>query len=815
MMDMKTTNARSGMRKLGAALAVALAWAGGLQAETLTWTGTESAVWDLTAVNWTNESGVATAWVNGSDALFADDTGSYVSVDADVELRNMRIAFKGRHFEWRDGGGSFTFVSEGANSTNTVVLNNDGYHCQLYPRVNCEGVLVKSGGGALVLHNGGNRILGDIAVTASQLRFRTSTSLGNGVVSMLGNSTVFNETEASPDVKFVQAGDNLLGSIGPRLTVKSVGTTENNAGRRFDIGRGANECNITLALTDPESEGIGQYVLHGNASAFTFDGGVVKASSATKDLFFNTTAGATPAARVTNNGVTFDTAGANTDLGLSLTFDAPRTATNVVDTVYPNDWSFESGNLTDKWSVNNGGNSEPSSAQATNSVFMKDGTAAASLFVPSYFTTNGEYFAVVRRYHTISQSVTLPSSGRWRVVYERGCRPNTGYPSQGLEMTVSLGGQSSVSPTQDAPYPFRREETALFDLEAGPQNNLSFAVGASSSSSLAVFLDAVRLERCEVVDIPTGPFVKTGAGTLVVTNLVEAGRVAVSNGTLGVRGTTLDGVSVEVANGGALTLYATRLTNATVSVAAGGALSISDNFVMNGSFEDNVLEPQGYQDYASGNGPYRWKVKRLTGALDNPGIQANGSAFSNWPEAETSCGTQTVYMRPCSELHQTVTVPVAGTYEVSFLHGCRYGYPSYLLSLTLFVDDVEVASNGTHADNYAFERSSARLDLTAGEHTLRFAVGSSENRYAAMFIDDVRLTALAESNELEGNAFAFASGATLDLQNAELIYLAGGVTVDGRAVKGNTNALRRAGVIVTGPGSIQIGPPQGTTILFR
>ena len=108
------------------------------------------------------------------------------------------------------------------------------------------------------------------------------------------------------------------------MTVKSVGTTEANAGRKFDIGRGANECNITLALTDPESEGIGQYVLHGNASAFTFDGGVVKASSVTKDLFFTTASNAKPAARVTNNGVTFDTAGANTDLGLSLTVDAPR-----------------------------------------------------------------------------------------------------------------------------------------------------------------------------------------------------------------------------------------------------------------------------------------------------------------------------------------------------------------------------------------------------------------------------------------------------------------------------------------------------------
>ena len=71
------------------------------------------------------------------------------------------------------------------------------------------------------------------------------------------------------------------------------------------------------------------------------------------------------------------------------------------------------------------------------------------------------------------------------------------------------------------------------------------------------------------------------------------------------------------------------------------------------------------------------------------------------------------------------------------------------------------------------------------------------------------------TNTLDGNALAFASGATLDLQNAELVYIGGGVTVDGRVVKGTANSLRRAGVNVTGAGAIQIGPPQGTTILFR
>jgi len=796
--------------------AIGLLAAGSLSAETLTWTGAESATWDATSVNWTNESGVATAWVNGSDAFFPSNAVSPVSVAGEVELRNLVLEKRGNIFVWTDGGGLLTFVSDAANPTNYVRFGSDGLHHELHVRVSCTAPFAKEGSAVLQLYNDNNRFDGGFFQTETQIRICTSGAAGTNAVIMLGNSTVFNyDAPIAPDLKFIQDGgaNNLLGSVGPLLTIKSVGATENNASRVFRIGRNIYDCAVSLSLTDPESEGIGQYVFVGPQSTFSFDGGVVKAAPETGDLFFKTVNGATPAARVSNNGATFDTAGANTDLGLSLTFDEPRSVTNVVETVYPNDWSFENSSLTANWSLSKGGNTgETSSSQPTNSAFMKD----VSVFVPSYFTTNGARFAVVRRSHTLSQDVALPSAGLWRVVYERGCRPQLSYSGHDLAMTVSLGGadNATVSPAQSQQYVFRREETALFPLEAGT-HKLSFAVDAINKASYAALLDAVRLERCEVVDLPKGSLVKTGAGTLVVTNLVSAGLVAVSNGTLAVKGTTLDGPSFDVADGGTLALYATRLTNATVTVADGGTLSLRDDFVMNGSFEEDELEAKASRDYASGKGPLRWTFARTSGAQDNAGIQYNGSPFSNKGGAYTDCGSQTAYMRPCSQLKQTVTVPVAGEYDVSFLHGCRWGYPSYLLELTFKVDGVEVASNGTHDENYGFERSVTRLNLQAGEHTLLFAAGSAENRYASIFIDDVRLTSVAGLNALDGNEFAFASGATLDLQNSEPIYLAGGVTVDGRTVKGNEGALRRAGIVVTGSGSIQIGPPQGTMILFR
>ena len=149
------------------------------------------------------------------------------------------------------------------------------------------------------------------------------------------------------------------------------------------------------------------------------------------------------------------------------------------------------------------------------------------------------------------------------------------------------------------------------------------------------------------------------------------------------------------------------------------------------------------------------------------------------------------------------------------MHACRFGYNSYTIPLTCLIDGVAVASNGTRMANYGFERSTTRVNLTAGEHTLMFSTGSSSVLYAAIFIDDVRLMPVEGTNTLDGNALAFASGATLDLQNAELVYIGGGVTVDGRVVKGTANTLRRAGVTVTGAGAIQIGPPQGTVVIIR
>ena len=153
------------------AFACAMLAAGTLSAETLVWTGATSSDWNLTDLNWTNELGVATAWVNGSDALFPSKAVPPVSVVSDVELHNLTLARRANEFAWSDGGGSLTFVSNGANPTNYIRFGGDTKHHDLYARVSCAGPFVKDGDAVLYLYNAGNNFAGGIFQTMSQMPF--------------------------------------------------------------------------------------------------------------------------------------------------------------------------------------------------------------------------------------------------------------------------------------------------------------------------------------------------------------------------------------------------------------------------------------------------------------------------------------------------------------------------------------------------------------------------------------------------------------------------------------------------------------------
>ena len=160
------------LRHCMVAATCAMLAAGTLPAETLVWTGAASSDWNLSDLNWTNELGEATAWVNGSDALFTSDAAATVSIADDMELRNLTLeAPEGKEMVWSDGGGSLTFVTDEATPTNTFTLSNDGKHCQMHARVVCTAPFHLPGAGVLRLHHANNTFQGGIVLSRSQLRF--------------------------------------------------------------------------------------------------------------------------------------------------------------------------------------------------------------------------------------------------------------------------------------------------------------------------------------------------------------------------------------------------------------------------------------------------------------------------------------------------------------------------------------------------------------------------------------------------------------------------------------------------------------------
>ena len=141
-------------RTIWSAAVATVVMVGGASAETLVWTGAASSDWNLADANWTNELGEATAWVNGSDALFTSDAAATISIADDMELRNLMLeAPEGKEMVWSDGGGSLTFVTDEATPTNTFTLANNGNHCQMHARVVCTAPFHLPGAGVLRLHH--------------------------------------------------------------------------------------------------------------------------------------------------------------------------------------------------------------------------------------------------------------------------------------------------------------------------------------------------------------------------------------------------------------------------------------------------------------------------------------------------------------------------------------------------------------------------------------------------------------------------------------------------------------------------------------
>ena len=485
------------------------------------------------------------------------------------------------------------------------------------------------------------------------------------------------------------------------------------------------------------------------------------------------------------------------------TYSKTHTFENVVEEYKPDNYSFESGNT--GWTFSNGGN------YSNGSAFDANGT---------WGTTNGTKYAMVRQSATLSRNIDLPAAGSWRVVFEQGCRD--GSYSQGMTTTVTIDGATVMT----IPALSSGQSHGFQEFRSNPvqlaQGNHAFQIALSSGGQYnSMNFDVIRFERCESTT-PGFSLAKTGAGSLALTgsdfpSTTSDLALAANGGTLTVADASLNGNSIAVGSGGELVFAGVAATNTQVGVASGGTVAFGaagENLVVNGGFETPVVSAYGFQWFSS----CQWTFKPDSTTEErqiSAGIQHNGSAVTQSLADQTPYGDQSLYLRTGTTASQSISVPAAGNYVLSFWQAPRNYASSNELGLMVTIDDNEVVVNAGRDARYEPYRTSRVVSLAAGSHTLKFACASGGGEGSMIFVDDVSLKAVQPANDFATSTLALASGSTVrlnDVSNGKVVV--GAVTVDGVEVSGGANALRSAGVIVEGDGRIHCGKPLGLAVII-
>jgi autotransporter-associated beta strand protein len=421
------------------------------------------------------------------------------------------------------------------------------------------------------------------------------------------------------------------------------------------------------------------------------------------------------------------------------------------------------------------------------------------------------------------RKITVPSDGKWRVVFKRGCRPGDNFYSLFMPTVVKVGSDMITTfpaiGSKDARHPFERFETDIMELQAGEYTlEVSLPLENYDDKNKSMNFDAFKLEKVEIVEV-TGTLVKTGSGTLRMSG-VDDGTVLVEGGRLSFESATVSDSRVEV-DGGTLEFVDAGLDeNSVVSVKAGSTLAFADaggvELIANGSFEAEGA----YKDYVSKN-PLGWSGNYVEKTdLNNNGFGLQGNGGNVTPEKDdgpyTAHGTVTAYLREHCSMSQKVTVAEEGVYRLEFTKACRSTLYSNTMPLYVLVDGETVLESG-ESEKFAYRPFSVEFPLTPGEYTIEFRTGEPTTRQSAgamLFIDDVHLRQVKPQRDIVAGTLEMAAGSTLHLGNRNRFRIRN-FTVGGKAVTGGRDAAEAAGVTVTGAGKVRFGEPGGMLIIAR
>ena len=159
------------------------------QAADGTWTGTNGATWDTSAVNWSGLSGTPWDITNGSgnSAIFSSGANATVSGGSNVYVNN--ITFNTNTSLLYTSPPEAVITLAGANATINAATGTTSTIKTVIAGTNG---LIKTGGGTVILEPGdgfwANTLTGDITINGGQLTSIRATSLGDGAGAITINS---------------------------------------------------------------------------------------------------------------------------------------------------------------------------------------------------------------------------------------------------------------------------------------------------------------------------------------------------------------------------------------------------------------------------------------------------------------------------------------------------------------------------------------------------------------------------------------------------------------------------------------------------
>ena len=434
-----------------------------------------------------------------------------------------------------------------------------------------------------------------------------------------------------------------------------------------------------------------------------------------------------------------------------------------------------------------------------------------------YQTPYGSKYVQVRsKGGYIQRKFRVPETGEWHILFEYANRYNND-PDGLLTWGVYIDGEPLREKANDGlgNHGFITYHSPALSLEAGVDYTFRFETGENIDQSYgydSMLVDGVRFARSDVV-VNTGSFTKQGQGTLVVPFLDKPGTVNVQAGRL-----EADGL----------------FESNTVNVASGATFAFRspwEVYVPNASFEDDATDLTGvdrgfsYSCRISG-----WTLVGGSSYRVVPGWLENGSMASQSGPYTTN-GTHAAYLRPSCSISAPVYVSRAGSYELSFEHVSRWGAENdsvskgRMLTITATIDGntVVVVPPRDYVAQPPFVRVSGTVALSAGCHELKIETDDANGTLplentsitsgTMVFIDNVRLVGEPVGFPDLGATWNFASGATVDVGDADIVL--DKVYVNGVRIRGGTGAFRAAGLNVLGTGSFRSGPPSGFRVFFK